>query len=85
MRITYAKTAQVSGCPDAVLDRVTRDISTSSQGEGIVIVDFDNLKEYVEKYRGDDNDQEANFLIDVVVKIEEDYQGEPIGEVILVG
>lgn len=85
MRITYAKTAQVAGCPDAVLDRVTRDIPTSSQGEGIVMVDFDNLKEYTEKYRGDENDQEANFLIDVVVKIEEDYQGEPIGEVILVG
>lgn len=85
MRITYAKTAQVAGCPDAVLDRVTRDIPSSSQGEGIVMVDFDNLKEYAEKYRGSDDDQEASFLIDVVEEIKINWQGEPIGEVILVG
>lgn len=85
MRITYARTAQVAGCPDAVLDRISRDVSSSCEGDGIVLVDIDNLKEYVEKHDGDDS-PDIDFLSEALHKIEEDDRHEaPTGEVILVG
>jgi len=88
MRITYARTAQISGCPDAVLDQLSRETSISSEGDKMVMMDIDDLKEYVESHAcvHPNDDPVIDFLSKALSEIEQDNKdGTPVGEVILLG
>lgn len=67
MRVTYGKTAYITAGA-SLIDQIDSNLSIYANGDNIVCVDLENVKEYIEENQSGDL---ANTLTDIIGTLED--------------